>query len=176
MSHKTKDCLERPRKRGAKWTGADIKADEFIQEAKLDFEGKRDRWAGYDPEEYKEIVENWNEEVDEQANDSESSQNTEDEVETTTDLGQKVDLKARMTVRNLRLREDTAKYLKDLSSSAAVYDPKTRSLKSVEDATRTAFVPEEESSGDHTFAWESDRSSKKSSPHSVETVLTVPKF
>ena len=50
MTHKKRDCLERPRKKGAKWTGDDIAPDEFIQpDLDLGFEGKRDRWNGYDP-------------------------------------------------------------------------------------------------------------------------------
>lgn len=32
MTHKTKECLSRPRKHGAKWTGKDIQADELIQD------------------------------------------------------------------------------------------------------------------------------------------------
>ena len=50
MTHKKKDCLERPRKKGAKWTGEDIAPDEYVQPSlDLGFEGKRDRWNGYDP-------------------------------------------------------------------------------------------------------------------------------
>ena len=50
MTHKRRDCLERPRKKGAKWTGDDIAPDEFLQPSlELGFEGKRDRWNGYDP-------------------------------------------------------------------------------------------------------------------------------
>ena len=30
MTHKAKDCVERPRKKGAKYSGKDIKADELI--------------------------------------------------------------------------------------------------------------------------------------------------
>jgi hypothetical protein len=47
MTHKKKDCMERPRTKGAKFTGAQIAADEKIQELELDFDGKRDRWNGY---------------------------------------------------------------------------------------------------------------------------------
>ena len=36
---------------------------------------------------------------------------------------------ASMTVRNLRIREDTAKYLRNLDLSSAYYDPKTRSMR-----------------------------------------------
>ncbi len=45
--------LERPRKIGAKYTGASFAPDEFSQpELKHDYEGKRDRWNGYNNEEY----------------------------------------------------------------------------------------------------------------------------
>ena len=36
---------------------------------------------------------------------------------------------ASMTVRNLRIREDTAKYLRNLDLGSAYYDPKTRSMR-----------------------------------------------
>ncbi|CCF35568.1 pre-mRNA-splicing factor SLU7 [Colletotrichum higginsianum] len=53
MTHKAKDCLSRPRAKGAKWTGKDIQADEVIQDVKLGWDAKRDRWNGYDPKEYR---------------------------------------------------------------------------------------------------------------------------
>jgi pre-mRNA-processing factor SLU7 len=40
-----------------------------------------------------------------------------------------MDTKTRITVRNLRIREDTAKYLINLDPSSAYYDPKTRSMR-----------------------------------------------
>lgn len=43
--------------------------------------------------------------------------------------GTKVDSKQRITVRNLRIREDTAKYLRNLDPESAYYDPKTRSMR-----------------------------------------------
>lgn len=43
--------------------------------------------------------------------------------------GTKVDSKQRITVRNLRIREDTAKYLRNLDPNSAFYDPKTRSMR-----------------------------------------------
>merc|ERR1719379_514452 len=47
MTHKTKDCMERPRARGAKLTGKNIAADEKVQAVEgLTFAGKRDRWKG----------------------------------------------------------------------------------------------------------------------------------
>ena len=53
MSHKRQDCVERPRRRGAKFTQKDIKADEVIQTFDGDYDAKRDRWNGYDPASYK---------------------------------------------------------------------------------------------------------------------------
>jgi hypothetical protein len=43
--------------------------------------------------------------------------------------GTKFDAKARFTVRNLRIREDTAKYLFNLDTESAFYDPKTRTMR-----------------------------------------------
>ncbi len=43
--------------------------------------------------------------------------------------GQKFESKQRITVRNLRIREDTAKYLFNLDVNSAHYDPKTRSMR-----------------------------------------------
>lgn len=175
ITHKKPDCLERPRKRGAKWTGTDIRPDEYVQEAALDFEGKRDRWAGYDEDEYAEVIQAWEKaEEDRKAakkehkgahgekDDSESSQDDEDEEEDiyaeAVDMpGQKVDLKTRMTVRNLRLREDTAKYLTELCADPSLYDPKTRSLRRAPSTTgdNEAFVSADiaEREG-QVFAWE----------------------
>ena len=56
----TQDCLERPRRVGAKFTGEDIKADELLPgELNFDFDGKRDRWSGYDVTVHKKVVEEY---------------------------------------------------------------------------------------------------------------------
>lgn len=61
MTHKRKDCMERPRKVGAKYTGAQLASDEFVQPVlECDYDGKRDRWAGYDPAQHRAIVEQYN--------------------------------------------------------------------------------------------------------------------
>ena len=39
LTHKTKDCVERPRKVGAKWTGSDIRPDEIVRDVELDYDG-----------------------------------------------------------------------------------------------------------------------------------------
>lgn len=44
MTHKRKECMERPRKVGAKFTNVNIAPDEFTQpELSMDYDGKRDR-------------------------------------------------------------------------------------------------------------------------------------
>lgn len=143
MTHKRKDCFERPRKVGAKYTNSKIAADEFIQpELSMDYDGKRDRWAGYDPSEHRAIVEEYQkieeakrqmraDKLDaEEENDEQDSDKDEDKYVDEVDMpGTKVDSKQRITVRNLRIREDTAKYLRNLDPNSAYYDPKTRSMR-----------------------------------------------
>ena len=50
ITHKTKECFERPRKRGAKYTKNNFRSDEYIKPLpfKNEYEGKRDRWNGYE--------------------------------------------------------------------------------------------------------------------------------
>ncbi|KTG46926.1 hypothetical protein cypCar_00019926 [Cyprinus carpio] len=60
MTHKKKDCLERPRKVGAKYSGTGMAPDEHQQiQLSMDYDGKRDRWNGYDPDEHMRIVEEY---------------------------------------------------------------------------------------------------------------------
>lgn len=115
MTHKAKDCLERRRKHGAKWTGKNIAADEKIQDIKLGWDAKRDRWNGYDASQYEEVVDEFKrkEKPDEDAR-----------YEEETDMGRQQST----ATRNLRLREDTAKYLLNLDVDSAKYDPKTRTI------------------------------------------------
>lgn len=172
ITHKKKDCLERPRKVGAKFSNTNIAPDEvLIPEVSHDFDSKRDRWAGFEPEMYKPVIEEHarveeakrqlkeeklknetanqvinNEELpkmdpstssehdnqgDDQKHhgDSDDSED-EDKYADKSDMpGTKVDSKQRITVRNLRIREDTAKYLRNLDLDSAYYDPKTRAMR-----------------------------------------------
>lgn len=166
MTHRKQDCLERPRRRGAKYTNKDIAPDEVIQDVASGYDAKRDRWNGYDPAEHKKVYEEYaaleaarqklrEEEIDKQTttdlaavrkvakagkekgegrDDDFGSSDDEDEdqdkyAEAADAVGQKLDTKTRITVRNLRIREDTAKYLINLDPSSAYYDPKTRSMR-----------------------------------------------
>ena len=168
MTHKKKDCMERPRARGASKTQKDIAADEYVQpELKLGFESKRDRYNGFDVDDYVKVVERYeaadamkqklakqkelerafrraNKKEDDAASDSDSDDTSSDDDD---DDDAKVADKAATgfanikravrapgggasgTVRNLRLREDTAKYLRNLDVDSAYYDPKTRSMR-----------------------------------------------
>lgn len=62
MSHKEKDCVERPRSsRKAAWkSGLDIVQDEVALDltnfGKVSYDAKRDQWNGYDPVEYKTVI------------------------------------------------------------------------------------------------------------------------
>lgn len=168
MSHKKADCVERPRKKGAKFTNKDIMADEVLQKFNGDYDAKRDRWNGYDPAAYRSVVDEYEaaeaarqkyreEEIDKQTSTDEaaikkaakkekkpedddfgsSDEEEEDEfkyAEAADQVGQSLDTKNRITVRNLRLREDTAKYLINLNPESAYYDPKTRSMRDAPDA------------------------------------------
>ena len=253
QTHRAKDCLERPRKRAARYGGEVVGKDEWVQQEELDYDGKRDRWKGYDGAEYSKVVERYEKaelerkkqrlkeleaayQLDQQqreskeeekadaerkdgeappadataasatsdeaakaegegaeaakaaapssdvkesdldklkrikaekrlhklrkklaraaaqsssssdapapppssSSDSDDSGDSGDEAALGTsnseyrDYGEvitKMDAKARITVRNLRIREDTAKYLRNLDLSSAHYDPKTRSMR-----------------------------------------------
>ncbi|XP_022072095.1 pre-mRNA-splicing factor SLU7 [Acanthochromis polyacanthus] len=151
MTHKKKDCLERPRKVGAKFTGTGIAPDEHAQvQLSLDYDGKRDRWNGYDPEEHQRIVEEYAKvdlakrtlkaqklqdelasgKLDQTEREHDSEDEDEDKYADDIDMpGQNFDSKRRITVRNLRIREDTAKYLRNLDPNSAYYDPKTRAMR-----------------------------------------------
>lgn len=62
--------------------------------------------------------------------DEQDSDDDEDKYVDEVDMpGTKVDSKQRITVRNLRIREDTANYLRNLDPNSAYYDPKTRSMR-----------------------------------------------
>ncbi|CAA2970304.1 Hypothetical predicted protein [Olea europaea subsp. europaea] len=164
MTHSAKTCMERPRKLGAKWTSKSIAPDEKIETFELDYEGKRDRWNGYDAASYKHVIERYEARdearkkylKDQQLKKLEEKNNNQNEDGVSDDEDNedalkvdeaKVDESKQMdfakvekrvrttgggstgTVRNLRIREDTAKYLLNLDVNSAHYDPKTRSMR-----------------------------------------------
>lgn len=77
--------------------------------------------------------------VDEFGSDDEDEVDEEDKyAEAAEQVGQKLDDKNRITVRNLRIREDTAKYLINLNPESAYYDPKTRAMRDAPEDTMDA--------------------------------------
>jgi pre-mRNA-processing factor SLU7 len=184
MTHKRKDCLSRPRKQLAKYSGKNIEADEVVQDVQLGWDAKRDRWNGYDASDFNEVIEEYNEfetmrkEAKAAANaekdsDGEEEDGDGDKYDAETDMGRK----QATSTRNLRLREDTAKYLLNLDLESAKYDPKTRSMVDM-GATAdnaAALVAEEgfmKASGDaaeferaQRYAWETQERGDKNKLH-----------
>jgi pre-mRNA-processing factor SLU7 len=146
MGHKKKDCFEKPRIVGAKWTNSNIAADDHqMPKLELGFDAKRDRWNGYNPDDYQYVMQEYEkmdetrkliraEQLKEAGEDETKLDEERDEdiyAEDASAPGQSVDMdsRTRITVRNLRIREDTAKYLYNLDPNAPYYDPKSRSMR-----------------------------------------------
>ncbi len=190
ITHKTKECLSRPRAKGARWTGRDIQADEVVQEVELGWDAKRDRWNGYDATEYRAVIEEYEElenlkkslkgNVEGRqkllTDDAEEEQNGEQEeakYAEESDMGRQQST----ATRNLRIREDTAKYLLNLDLDSAKYDPKTRSMVDMgAQADQAAALVAEDNfmraSGDAAefekaskYAWESQERGDKNKTH-----------
>jgi len=158
MTHQARDCLERPRTKGAKFTNKNIAADDKVEDIKVaGFDAKRDRWNGYDAKDYEQVIKRheqleairkdmkqkemaekmYNGEGGEDGPSSEGADDDDTKIreEEATEFGE-VKKRVRTTaggstgsVRNLRIREDTAKYLLNLDVNSAHYDPKTRSMR-----------------------------------------------
>jgi pre-mRNA-processing factor SLU7 len=171
MSHKEKDCLQRKRKKGAKWTGRDIAADEKVEEVRLGWDAKRDRWNGFEAGEFDEVVKDFEamEEMKKttaandgevEGEDGEAGGEEGAKYEEETDMGRQQST----STRQLRLREDTAKYLLNLDLDSAKYDPKTRSMQDTATSTNELIAEDgfQRASGDaaeferaQRYAWES---------------------
>ncbi|OEH75757.1 hypothetical protein cyc_04561 [Cyclospora cayetanensis] len=109
MTHKEKDCTDRPRAKKAKYTHKDLAPDEIIAETpKLTYDAKRDRYGGYTGDDFKWLLHDFD--------------------KTSAPVACK-DERSRINTRDLRIREDTAKYLLNLDIGSAFYDPKSRSMR-----------------------------------------------
>ena len=192
LTHKTKECLSRPRSKGARWTGKDIQADELVQDVQLGWDAKRDRWNGYDAEQYRNVTEEWEELENLKKRLKGEGVQSEEQKLLTEDGGQRAggeeeeakyaeesDMGRQQSTatRNLRIREDTAKYLLNLDLDSAKYDPKTRSMVDMgAQADQAAALVAEDNfmraSGDaaeferaQKYAWESQERGDKNKTH-----------
>ncbi|WBY54532.1 pre-mRNA-splicing factor SLU7 [Plasmodium yoelii yoelii] len=134
----------------------------------LGYDGNRDRWVGYDPNNFDHIYREYEKIVDEQKkrkaeklkkkyekqsikkkkeeneeNEDEEEGGDAEDSELSSDSEKDNDLndnkqnnkknnkneKNKTIARNLRIREDTAKYLYNLNLNSAFYDPKSRSMR-----------------------------------------------
>uniref|UniRef100_A0A3B0NB64 Pre-mRNA-splicing factor SLU7 n=1 Tax=Theileria annulata TaxID=5874 RepID=A0A3B0NB64_THEAN len=138
MTHDSKSCVERPRKKGAKYTNENICPDEYIVEnTDKGYDATRDRWSGFDPSTHLQLVEEYRDLEQERAlnkimNISKEDELSDEESKEHSMMNETFDCKddkTRTTTRNLRIREDTAKYLINLDVNSAFYDPKSRSMR-----------------------------------------------
>lgn len=123
ITHKTKDCFERPRRRGVKYTRNNYGHDEYIKDVDFDFESKRDRWNGYNPileikkfEEYEKLQENEEKEKknkEKGKNDIETQENEEEKIKENNIIELKQLIKEKSikdNKENRKLREKIEKY------------------------------------------------------------------
>ena len=159
LTHKTKECCERPRKVGAKWSGKDFKEDEFLHDIPLDFEGKKDIWNGYDPNSQIKQIQEWliHEEsklkvktekmkeaksVKEAKNllkdeDVEYSASSAEEIFDSVPIDDKIEKDVRLAnnainnpiSKSQKISEDYPKYLLNLNIDSAYYDGKSRAMR-----------------------------------------------
>ena len=154
-THLTADCVEKPRPKEqmAKFTGvANGKEVEVLRNNKEDsFDAKRDRWHGYKAEDFvSDVLVTRQKDTEKPAEDNLSSDLSGSDSEDEEAVG-----KDQSGVsKQLRIREDTAKYLKDIhSEQRATYDPKSRSMRAFDDGE---FVPANNQT-DQVFAWQKGR-------------------
>jgi len=157
MTHQKRDCLERPRKMGAKYSKRDFSMDEIVQpkEEKRTFDERRDNYKSYDTDEHMVVVrekqrlldlkeldkkkkrelkkKDKKEGSDSSSSDAYSSENSDDSDERkklkqfSENFNDK-DPRSKTHMTSLRIREHTAKYLYNLNPDSAYYNGKTRTM------------------------------------------------
>ena len=132
ITHVKKDCLDRPRKVGAKYSGQNFKGDEHIRELDFDYEAKKDRWNGYNPESYQEVIDDFdltNQKIEERHKKQGTDANEEfkERLLNRQYLDTEFDPKTKSSF-SLRQKGDKAKYLENLDDTGLVYDGKSRAM------------------------------------------------
>jgi pre-mRNA-processing factor SLU7 len=157
-SHKSIDCFERPRKRGLKYTNKHFPDSDKIEKLEINhFEAKRDRWNGFDPNDYSSVIDKFEKiELLKRINLGKIDKH-EDKIKDEEQLSfDKVERRINTvaggstgTIRDLRIREDTAKYLLNLDINSAYYDPKSRSMR--EDPNALCALENKRYTGDNSI-------------------------
>jgi pre-mRNA-processing factor SLU7 len=151
-THQEKECLERPRKVKACINQKNLKSDDHLETLDFNYVTKRDQWNGYDGSTFirqiheferqetvrKEVRANKKaaakrkaQELGEDLPESASESEDEDRIGDFQDSNIQSNSKSSVTKtssRNLRMREDIAKYLVNIHSES-FYDPITRSMR-----------------------------------------------
>lgn len=126
--HDRKDCLERP--------GTGLKNGVEVVNKRnedVDYDGKRDRWYGYDVNDYTKYLKQWKEKEEKKAPEEARVYDTDEEIELR-ELGLLDDPEFKDAVKQegektVRLREDKAVYLTNVRNENISYDPKSRMIR-----------------------------------------------
>lgn len=132
LTHQKKDCLDRPRKVGAKYSGKDFKGDEQIRDLEFGYEAKKDRWNGYNPESYQEVIDEFqllNDKIEERhkAQGTDSNEEYKQKLLNRQYIDTQFDPRTKSSL-SIRQEQDKAKYLENLDENGPVYDGKSRAM------------------------------------------------
>lgn len=155
MDHDKRECLEKPKRKREVHATHNEGQDKGKRNENLDYDGKRDRWYGYDVNDYDAYVKKFEERRAAQAEDSIVCEFDIDEEIELKELGlweeglKREQISCDVSVgegepgKVVRLREDRAVYLQDVRNESITYDPKSRRVRDdsqVLNATDGQFV------------------------------------